>query len=238
MNKIITLNAQNIDKEHICCAIGEDKKNCERAQVKKNWMKTQFDVGHTFKKIDVRGKVFIEYTPAEKAWYPIIAPNYTFIQLLLAECENDNKNKNGIVALTTTKKQPFLVEKKFYVKHGFEVCDTAFPNFELIVKKFNKDAPNPVFTKKAKSGKIENTNGLVFYYSDLCPFISGHLENMIKIAQYREIPTNAIKIESLEQAKEASCPYGIMSVFLNGEFLTYELMLEKKFNLLLDKKLK
>ena len=30
-------------------------------------------------------------------------------------------------------------------KKGFEVVDTAPPNFELLVKKFNKNAPTPKF---------------------------------------------------------------------------------------------
>jgi len=250
--KIISVNRQNIDCEHICCAIGDDKENRDRAKVKKEWLKTQFDSGHTFKKVNVRGKVFIEYAPAETAWFPVVADNYTLIQclwvsgkfqgqgispMLMAECEKDSANKNGIMAITTTKKQPFLVEKKYYLSQGFEVCDAAYPNFELVVKKFRKDAPNPCFTDKARAGKIENTNGLVFYYSDLCPFISGHLENMIDVAHQRQIPCDAVKIENLQQAKELPSVFPILSVFLNGTFLTYELMIPKKFNALLDKQL-
>lgn len=251
--KIITVNAGNIDQEHICCAIGHDKTNRERANIKKNWMKQQFPAGHTFKKADVRGKVFIEYTPAENAWFPIQADGYTFIQclwvsgryqgkgispLLLDACEQDSKQKNDVIALTTTKKMPFFVDKKFYLKQGFEVVDEAAPYFELMVKKYKKDAPNPQFMPQAKTEKIQNKKGMVFYYTDMCPFISGHIENMIKVVQEREMNCDVIKIETLQQAKAAPCPFGIFSVFLNGKFLTYELMLEKKFNALLDKQLK
>lgn len=251
--KIITVDASNIAQEHICCAIGNDKINRERADIKKNWMKQQFASGHTFKKADVRGKVFIEYTPAENAWFPIQADAYTFIQclwvsgryqgqgispFLLDACEKDSKQKNGIIALTTTKKMPFLVDKKFYLKHGFKVVDKAAPYFELMVKKYREDAPNPQFMPQAKTGKINNKKGVVFYYTDLCPFISGHMENMIKVVQERGMSCDVIKIENLQQAKTAPCPFGIFSVFLNGQFLTYELMLEKKFNALLDKQLK
>jgi len=47
---IITLNADNIDAEHICCAIGKDKINMERANIKKAWLKMRFPEGHTFRK--------------------------------------------------------------------------------------------------------------------------------------------------------------------------------------------
>lgn len=33
--EIITVNNENIDTEHICCAIGNDAKNVKRAETKK-----------------------------------------------------------------------------------------------------------------------------------------------------------------------------------------------------------
>ena len=50
--KIITLNEQNIDSEHICCAIGNDAENLSRASMKKEWLKKEFSKGHVFKKFD------------------------------------------------------------------------------------------------------------------------------------------------------------------------------------------
>jgi len=63
--KLKFIDASNIDDEHICCAIGNDKENRARAETKKAWLKARFPLGHRFLKVDVRGKVFIEYTPAE-----------------------------------------------------------------------------------------------------------------------------------------------------------------------------
>lgn len=247
--EIITLNAENIDTEHICCAIGNDAANTRRANTKKAWLKERFPEGHTFKKFNVRGKVFIEYVPAEYAWFPIEAPGYTFIQCLwasgrykgkglgsklLEECEADCKNTNGLVVVTGRKKLPFTVDKKFYLKKGFEVCDTASPYFEMLVKKFNDDAENPKFTEKAKEPKIES-KGLTFYYSDLCPFNADYVDVMIETAGKYDIPCEKIKVESLEQAKELPTPFGIFSVFYNGEFLSHEVMSEKKFDNVLNK---
>jgi len=250
--KIISLNNQNIYNEHICCAIGNDKKNCERANIKKTWLKERFKDGHTFKKVDVRGKVFIEYVPIENAWFPIIAKDYTFIQcfwisgqykgqglskILLEECEKDSIGKKGLIAISSPKKLPFMTDKSFYLKQGFEVCDTSYPYFELLVKKFDKKAENPCFTEKVKSRISDKKNGLVFYYSDACPFTNHH-EIMVEVAKQRSIPYEVIKIETLQQAKDLPVAFSIFSVFLNGIFITHELMVEKKFNALLDKNLK
>jgi len=36
--QIITIDKNNIDQEHICCAVGHDKANQNRALTKKNWI--------------------------------------------------------------------------------------------------------------------------------------------------------------------------------------------------------
>ena len=75
---IINVDMSNIDREHICCAIS-DKKGETCVSSKKAWMKEQYKEGLVFKKLDARGKVFIEYIPAENAWCPIEADGYMFI---------------------------------------------------------------------------------------------------------------------------------------------------------------
>jgi len=79
---IISVNRSNIDKEHICCAIS-DKKGETCVSSKKTWMKSKFENGLVFKRLDARGKVFIEYIPAENAWCPIEADGVYLYKLLL-----------------------------------------------------------------------------------------------------------------------------------------------------------
>ena len=76
----IRVTKENIEKEHICCAISGNKD----IQVisKKNWLKERFDDGLVFLKSVERGKCFIEYIPAENAWNPIMAEGYMYIDCL------------------------------------------------------------------------------------------------------------------------------------------------------------
>ena len=60
--EIIAVNRDNITTEHICCAISDKKGEC-CVSSKKEWMIKRFEDGLVFKKLDVRGKVFIEYIP-------------------------------------------------------------------------------------------------------------------------------------------------------------------------------
>ncbi|MBQ2582739.1 MAG: GNAT family N-acetyltransferase, partial [Erysipelotrichaceae bacterium] len=62
----IRITKENIDREHICCAMS----NNQSAQ-KKEWMKARFKDGLIFYRSAERGKCFIEYIPAENAWHPI-----------------------------------------------------------------------------------------------------------------------------------------------------------------------
>lgn len=243
--KIISLNQKNIEQEHICCAI-VDKKNQEGVRLKKEWLKARFQEGLTFRKLDVRGKIFIEYLPAEYAWRPVNAPGYLFIHCLwvsgkykgqgyakelLNYCIADAEGTNGIAVVTS--KKPFLTDKGFFLKHGFEVCDTAPPYFELLVRK-NTDAPPPVFTESAKSLTTPNQNGIQIFYSDQCPFLNYYIDEMAKVAEEYGIPVQATKLHTAAEAQSMTTAYGTFNVFYNGKFLTHMPMSQKGFQKALE----
>ena len=67
----IKLTLENLDKEHICCAISNNKD--VQVASKKTWLKERIKDGLVFLKSVERGKCFIEYIPAENAWCPVEA---------------------------------------------------------------------------------------------------------------------------------------------------------------------
>lgn len=243
---IISIDPHNIDQEHICCAIGNDKPNKARADLKKEWMKKRFDEGLVFKRFDQRGKLFVEYMPIETVWKPIVGKNYLVINCLwvsgqfkgkglstqlLNECIQDAnaKNMDGIAVVSSTKVKPFLTDKKFYIKHGFEVVDTAPPYFELLVLKLNKNPSVPQFSEQAKSGSCSNKKGFTFVYSHQCPFMEEYVALLSQLAQSKGIPSESIHLTSYEQAQQMGSPFGTLGIYYNGEFKTHELMTEKNF---------
>ncbi|MEK7253614.1 MAG: GNAT family N-acetyltransferase [Bacteroidota bacterium] len=245
--KIISLNKSNLPSEHICCALA-DAKNQPGVALKKQWLEARMDEGLVFKKMDVRGKVFIEYMPAELAWRPVEAPGYLFIHCLwvsgkyqghgyaaqlLNACLSDAENKNGVAVICGEK--PFLTGKKFFLKNGFEICDTAPPYFELLVKKFNRDTAFTRFYPQAKSLEIADKQGLVIYYSDQCPFVYLYKNEMAEAAMERGIKVEMLKINTAAEAQNMASAYGTFQVFLNGKFLTHQLMSRSGFGKLLDK---
>ncbi len=246
---IITLTKNNIDLEHICCAIS----NNQDSQVisKKNWLKERFDDGLVFKKGNIRGKCFIEYIPAENAWSPIIAPGYMNINcfwisgqykgkgysnLLLSECIKDsqNKNKSGLVVLSSNKKLPFLSDPNYLHYKGFILADTADPSYELLYLPFNKNAAKPYFKGSAKHPHIEE-NGFVLYYSHQCPFNAKYVPLIEKSAEEHNIPFKTIRFETTRQAQNSPAPFTIFSLFYNKELVSAEIMSVSKFEKLIEK---
>ena len=73
----IHITKENLDKEHICCAMSG-----KQSLAKKEWLKQRFDEGLVFYRSEERGKCFIEYIPAENAWVPIEAAGYLYINCL------------------------------------------------------------------------------------------------------------------------------------------------------------
>jgi N-acetylglutamate synthase-like GNAT family acetyltransferase len=246
---IINLTTSNIDTEHICCAISDKK--CQQGYLyKKEWLKERINQGYVFKKYDARHKVFIEYCSSEIAWLPITAPNYMVINCfwvagkyagngygkkLLEECIQDAKSKDGIVLLTSTKKLPYLSDKKFFLKQGFEVCDLAPPYFELLVYKNNPKAMSPTFNPPAKHNICTNLKGLTVYYSNQCPYTEYYTNTVLReLALKANIPLNVIKIRTRDEAIHTPSPFTIYSVFYNGKFITHDILNENKFNKLMQ----
>lgn len=76
--KYINLEMDNITDEHLCCAIS-DKKHQIGVDAKKAWLSERIPEGHVFRKLDAKGKVFIEYAALETAWVPVNGLNYVYI---------------------------------------------------------------------------------------------------------------------------------------------------------------
>ena len=238
MPELINLTEDTICNEHICCAIS-DKKCAKGYELKKEWLKTQFANGYRFQKIDVRGKVFIEYVPIEASWLPIDGRNFMVINCfwvsgqfkglgygkqLLEQCFKDAAGMDGVVAITGEKKRGFMSDPAFYKYMGFEIVDEAPPFFKLWGYRFNKNADYPKIKETAKKGTCPDKEGITAYYSDTCPFTDFYVgQELKKYAKAKKIPVQIIKIDSREKGHQMPIPWIINSVFYKGELVTLDM---------------
>lgn len=70
-------------------------------------------------------------------------------------------------------------------------------------------------------------------YAYQCPFAAKYVPLIEEIAKANGVAFRAIRFETTEQAQNAPAPFTSYSLFYNGEFLTNEILSDKKFEKLL-----
>ena len=117
-----------------------------------------------------------------------------------------------------------MSDTKWLLKQGFVTCEKLSSGFSLLVKKINPKVDNPKFKASVKHGECDETNGLVAYFSNRCPFSEYHVTNSLtETAEKRKLPLKIVKLETLEQAQSAPTPATIFSLFYQGKFVTTDL---------------
>ena len=245
----IRVTKDNLDTEHICCAISNNRD--VQVSSKKAWLADRFGEGLVFLKSVERGKCFVEYIPAENAWVPILADGYMYIDCLwvsgsfkghgyssdlLNDCIEDSKGKGkkGLCILAAAKKRPFLADPKFLKHKGFRVCDEADNGIQLWYLPFDENADQPQFRECAKHPHIKE-QGYVLYYTSQCPFNAKYVPVLEQTARENGIPFHAVHIKSREEAQNAPTPVTNYALFHDGEYITNEQMNDKKFLKLINR---
>ena len=237
----IQITKENIDKEHICCAMSG-----KQSLAKKEWLKQRFSEGLVFYRSVERGKCFIEYIPAENAWVPITADGWLYINCLWVSgsmkghgCSNDllekclsdasAQGKKGICILCAEgRKREFLADPKFLSHKGFEIADVSDCGITLMCLPLNADAALPKFKNCAKHPKADG-EGFVLYYTDQCPFTYYWVPMVQQAAQQHNIPFRAIHITDKDAAQNVPAPVTTYALFRDGVFLTQGIQSDKKF---------
>lgn len=245
MNEYTNLTLENIEKEHICCAIG-DPKHQNGVENKKEWLKMRIKEGHVFRKLNAKGKVFVEYAPLEYAWTPITGNNFMYIyclwvagsfkgkgyakELLEYVIEDaKKKGKNGICTISSKKKKPFLSEKNFFEHYGFKVVDTI-GDYELISLSFNEEIPR--FNENARKMEVD-TKDFTIYYSPECPYVVNCIKEITEYAKENSIPINLMKVDTIEKAKKVPCVFNNWANFKEGKFISNTLLNKNSFEKLI-----
>ena len=129
---------------------------------------------------------------------------------------------------------PFLSDPKYLSDKGFKVADTAEPNFTLMYLPFADDALAPKFREQAKRPHISE-DGFVLYYTSGCPFTAKYVPIIEDCAKQNGIQFRSVHIDSREAAQSAPAAWTNYALFYNGNYVTNEILSEKKFLALADK---
>lgn len=254
--KIVDTNADNILKYGVC-----GYKNIKRAGYpeKIKWLKDRFKEGLKIKTLysDKDGtQGMIEYIPGEYCWRPVEASGYMFIHcifagfkgaykgkghgsLLLKECLEDAKNKNMHGVAVVTRKGPFMAGKELFVKNGFEVVDTAPPDFELLVKKFNKDVSTLKFREDWGKKLSKYGKGLTIIRADQCPYSVKNVKEICETAKKTYgIKPYITSLKSYKEAQNSPCAFGTFCIVYNGNIIAHHPISNTRFTNIMNKIIK
>jgi ribosomal protein S18 acetylase RimI-like enzyme len=247
-SEFINLTLANLPSEHLCCAIADKKHQCG-VDTKRTWLAERLTEGHVFRKLNEKGKVFIEYAPLESAWVPVVGNNYMYIyclwvsgsfkgkgygKSLLEYCIDDAKTqgKSGVCVLSAKKKKPFLTEKKFVEKFGFETVETIDGEYELMALSF--DGSKPRFADSVKNQSVES-DALTIYYGMQCPYIPNCVKEVESFCKANGVPLVFVRVDTLEKAKVIPCLFNSWAVFYKGKFETQHLLNEGYLKKMLER---
>ena len=237
----IRITKDNIDEEHICCAMSG-----KQSVAKKEWLKQRFDEGLVFYRSEERGKCFIEYIPAENAWVPIEADGYLYINCLwvsgsmkghgysndlLDACIRDAKaqGRKGLCILSSEKrKKEFLADPKYLAYKGFALADISDCGITLQYLPLAPDAELPRFRDCARHPGVAE-DGFVLYYTDQCPFTYYWVPRVAEVARAHNIPLKVIPVTDRESARNVPAPVTTYALFRDGKFVTQSIQSDKKF---------
>lgn len=236
-DEFINLTPENLGNEHLCCII-RTRKLHPGVEAKRQWLSKRLKEGHVFRKLNVKGTVFIEYAPLETAWVPIIGDNFYYIyclwvlgdykgkghaRSLIEYCLADAKKngKSGVCMLGSVRQKAWLSDQGFVKKYGFKVVDTTDSGYELLALSF--DGTTPRFAQTAKMCSIENKE-LTIYYDMQCPFIYQNIQVLKEYCSTHGVLASFIEVNTLEKAKELPGVFNNWALFYNGKFETVNLL--------------
>lgn len=233
----VELTPENLAGEHLCCII-RSKKPHPGVEAKRRWLEDRLREGHVFRKLNVKGCVFIEYAPLETAWVPVTGENYFYIyclwvtgsprgngygRALMESCIANAKaqGRSGVCMLGAQKQKAWLSDQSFAKKFGFETVDTTPSGYELLALSF--DGSRPAFAPDAKREAIEDRT-LTVYYDAQCPYIPQRVELLRQYCGEQGIPVSFVQVDTLEKAKALPCVFNNWAVFYKGRFETVNLL--------------
>ena len=254
--EIIDVNSKNISKYGFYC-VREPKH--VGYQAKLNWCKKRFAEGLKLKLLystsEKKAVGFIEYVPGEHAWRGVDAKGYEFIHCillmlnkykkkgyatkLLNECIKDAQDEKTNGVAVVTRKGVWMAGNDLFLKNGFEVVDQAPPDFELLVKKFKKNAPTPKFKGDWEKRLGKYKKGLFIIHSGQCPYIAKSVIEMTQTAKKKyDINPKVVELKNPREAQAVPNPFGTFSIIYNGKLVADHPISNTRFINILKKELK
>jgi hypothetical protein len=245
--EIIEFTPENIVHYGVCGYKDVDKHIELKRKI--DWYAEYYPKGLRIKGIITKTGVYqgmLEYIPGKYAHRPVNADGYMFIQcifagfkkefkekgyasLLLDTCIEDAKNQEMLGVAVVTRKGSFMADNRIFLKKGFQICDKAKPDFELLVLKFSDNANNPSFSKDINKIPEEYQKGLTIMRSVQCPYTEKNIKSIIETAKKMNINTRLVELTNAEEVQQSPCAFGSFCIIYNGKIISHHPISNTRF---------
>ena len=117
--------------------------------------------------------------------------------------------------------------------------DTAPPDYELLVKKFNKSAPNPKFKDNWDKKLKKYGKGLTIICANQCPHTIRFADKIADMARRTyKLKPRIVELNTYRQAQNAPTPYTVFAVIYNGRLLADHQISSSRFRNIMNKIIK
>ena len=207
----VRITKENLEKEHICCAISNNKD--VQVSSKKLWLRERLDegTGQMLHRV-YSGRKGMGADKSRRLYVYRLSVGVRFFQ------------RERIFH------RPFgPLHRRQHAKrekgplHSF-VCEKEALSFRPRIS----FAYRPSFKDCAKHPHVEE-KGYILYYTNQCPFTAKYVPIIESIAKEHHIPFRSVHIENRDMAQSAPTPVTTYALFLDGEYLTNEILSDKKF---------
>ncbi len=230
--RLIDITPANFDS-FPCCGI--KSQTHPGRQAKRLWLESNAKFGIRAKALmapDGEACGYIEYVPGEFAWRGVNAAGYFLIHclwmhysryqgkgwggLMLKACldEGEAAGMDGVAVMV--RKGPWMADHRLFLAHGFILVDSAPPDYQLLARKFNKDAQDPAFNDSNRQS-TPYPNGLTIAYSSQCPYTAKFASEITDCAKTEYgIEPKIVELRSYSEAQNAPTPYATFALIYDG----------------------
>jgi GNAT superfamily N-acetyltransferase len=195
---------------------------------------------------------YAEWLPGEYAWRGVQADEYMFLhcvwtyfkqyqnkghgRALIQACLDDagKAGKKGVA--TVARERPWLAGRALFLKHGFEVVDTAPPDYELLVKKLDPSAPNPRFRGDWRRRLKKYGSGLTIIRAEQCPHSIRFADKIAATAAASfGLKARMVTLRSWREARAAPTPFAVFAVIYAGQLVADHHVSARRFETLMGR---
>jgi len=254
--KIIDITPENIADYGVCGY--KDVTKHKELRNKIEWVKELHPKGLRIKAlISEEGgyQGMLEYIPGKYAHRPVNADGYMFIHCLFVGfkkefkgkgfasslidvCIEDAKNSKMLGVAVVARKGSFMADNPIFLKKGFQLVDTAKPDFNLLVLKFDEKAINPSFKHEILTNLSTYKNGLTIMRSAQCPYTEKNVNAIIESAKKMKLDVQLLDLDNAVSVQNSPCPFGTFGIIYNGKVISHHPISNTRFENIMKQDLK